>query len=178
MGLAKEECNDPGNTVNSSETVGSLNGERAGGADWLPSIEYNGERKTLFHYTDEKGMNGIVDSESLYASTGYQHARYGDGQYFSDIDPNSIQSLTKKGLTPEQIQNGNMSLSTVSSYFYRVPYKTNSISHYVEIDVSDLPIRQGLTENGEQLRKHVQLLLNDDKLNLSGRIVSYGKVLK
>jgi hypothetical protein len=50
---------------------------------------------TLFHYTDEAGMNGILDSHALnpsLKSLNLADARYGDGQYLSDIAPGQDQA--------------------------------------------------------------------------------------
>ncbi len=49
------------------------------------------ETKTLYHYTNEKGMNGIVESKKLNPSlkaNNPKDARYGDGQYLFDINLN------------------------------------------------------------------------------------------
>jgi hypothetical protein len=45
---------------------------------------------SLYHYTDEAGMSGIVDSGELRPSLWYagtKDVRYGNGQYLSDIVP-------------------------------------------------------------------------------------------
>ncbi|MBS7528915.1 hypothetical protein IC619_000205 [Hazenella sp. IB182353] len=46
---------------------------------------------TLYHYTNESGLNGILHSKqnaSLKANNP-KDARYGDGQYLNDITPGS-----------------------------------------------------------------------------------------
>lgn len=53
-----------------------------------PPEDYPG-RRTLFHYTSEAGLQGILDSCEINPSlkaTNPNDARYGDGQYFSDIN--------------------------------------------------------------------------------------------
>jgi hypothetical protein len=46
--------------------------------------------RTLFHYTDESGLKGILDSGVLrpsLKSVNRRDVRYGNGQYLSDIKP-------------------------------------------------------------------------------------------
>jgi len=110
------------------------------------------ETKTLFHYTNEKGMNGIVESKKLNPSlkaNNPKDARYGNGQYLSDIKPNTQTpvSLAKK--------------------FINVPNKYK-YTHYVEIDVTDLDVIQG--------REGVFVILNESPLDLTDRIISTGPV--
>lgn len=40
----------------------------------------------LIHYTSEKGYNSIMNEQRIVPSTGIKHARYGDGQYLTNID--------------------------------------------------------------------------------------------
>jgi hypothetical protein len=40
-------------------------------------------------------MKGIVESGELLASKGTKNARYGDGQYFTDIAPEAVAALCK-----------------------------------------------------------------------------------
>ena len=108
--------------------------------------------KTLYHYTNEQGMNGIVESKQLNPSlkaNNPKDARYGNGQYLSDIDP-SMQ-------TPSQL----------AKKFINVPNKYK-YTNYVEIDVTGLEVVQG--------REGVSVILNEKPLDLAGRIVSTGKV--
>lgn len=141
------------------------------------SVEYTGGRTTLYYYTDEAGLDGILTSKELWPSRGYQHARYGDGQYLTDIAPEAVGALRKADLTPEQLASGQISLGQLSSKFYRTLFKTGSISHFVEIDVTNLAIRHGLNKNGTKLREAVQLLLNDGSLDISNRIIRSGRVV-
>jgi len=107
---------------------------------------------TLYHYTNEDGMRGIVDSGQLNPSlkaNNPKDARYGDGQYLSDIVPGTR-------------TNGQLSYA-----FLRVPYQGRKFSHYVEIDVSGLEILKG--------RDNVFVHLSGDPLDISDRIVSSGR---
>ncbi len=78
-------------------------------------------------------------------------ARFGDGQYLSPIEPG-----TK---TPGQL----------SHAFVRVPWAGHKFTHYFEIDVSDLEVWRSVE------RPDVYVILNDQPLDLTNRIVSHGK---
>ena len=107
---------------------------------------------TLYHYTNEKGMNGIVDSNQLNPSlkaNNPKDARYGNGQYLSDITPDSV--------TPGQL--GKKFINVPNQYKY---------TNYVEIDVSELDVVKG--------RDGVFVIPNEVPLDLTNRIISFGKV--
>ena len=111
------------------------------------------EGRTLFHYTDEAGHTGILDSEALNPSLkalNPKDARYGNGQYLSDIVPG-----TK---TPAQL----------SREFLGIPFQGSRFTHYVEIDVSGLNVVEG--------RAGVFVIPNEGPLDLGGRIVGSGLV--
>lgn len=122
---------------------------------WQNTTETNkgdAETRTLYHYTNEKGMNAIVESQQLNPSlqaNNPKDARHGDGQYLSDIEPNNQtpQSLAQK--------------------FIRRPNKYK-YTHFVEIDVTGLEVEKG--------RESVFVIPNSSPLDLTGRIVSTGKV--
>ena len=106
----------------------------------------------LYHYTNEKGLNGILESEKLFPSlkaNNPKDARYGNGQYLSDIAPYDT--------TP-------MSLS---SKFINVPNKYK-YTNYIKIDVKGLEVIEG--------RNGVFLIPNESILNIRGRIIEYGNV--
>ncbi|WP_371861562.1 HYD1 signature containing ADP-ribosyltransferase family protein [Pseudoduganella armeniaca] len=82
----------------------------------------------LYHYTNELGMRGIVDSKRLnpsLKSINPNDVRYGHGQYLSDIVPGSK--------TPAQL----------SKAFINNPFQGARYSHFVEIDVTTLNVVQG-----------------------------------
>jgi len=96
-------------------------------------------------------MNGIVDSNELRASTkaaSPKDARYGDGQYLSDIQPGTM--------TPGQL----------SRNFLGHPFSGSRFTHYVDIDVTGLNVVKG--------RENVFVVPNDGPLDLTGRIVGWG----
>lgn len=107
--------------------------------------------ETLIHYTDEAGMNGIVGSKKLNASTkeaSPKDARYGDGQYLSDIAP------------------GMKTCGQLSRCFLGHPFSGRRFTNYVEIDVRGLNVVQG--------RDNVFVIPNQGSLDLNGRIIGYG----
>ncbi|AJE82750.1 RHS repeat-associated core domain protein [Streptomyces albus] len=107
--------------------------------------------ETLIHYTDEAGMNGIVGSKKLNASTkevSPKDARYGDGQYLSDIAP------------------GTKTCGQLSRCFLGHPFSGRRFTNYVEIDVRGLNVVQG--------RDNVFVIPNQGSLDLNGRIIGYG----
>ncbi|GAB2802094.1 hypothetical protein GCM10027091_37340 [Streptomyces daliensis] len=109
---------------------------------------------TLHHYTNEAGYQGILESGELRASLKAENpkdARFGDGQYLSDIEPG-----TRTG-------------GQLSRAFLGVPWAGGKFTHFIEIDVSDLPVLQG------KGRPDVFLVPNDGPLDIAGRIISHGK---
>jgi hypothetical protein len=101
------------------------------------------QRRTMFHYTTEKGQKGILQTEELWPSTkaaNPKDARYGDGQYLSDIAPG-----TK---TPGQL----------SKAFLNDPRGWRRFTHWVEIDVTGLEVVEG--------RPGVSVILNNGNLDL------------
>jgi RHS repeat-associated protein len=109
------------------------------------------ETRTLFHYTDDVGLNGILSSKKLNPSlkaNNPKDARFGDGQYLSDIAPG-----TRTG--PE-----------LSSDFLGIPFQGRKFKNFVEIDVTDLNVVKG--------RDGVFVVPNNAPLDLSRRIVNSG----
>lgn len=107
---------------------------------------------TLYHYTSEKGLAGILDTGTLNPSlkaNNPKDARYGNGQYFSDIAP------------------GSKSNGQLSREFYATPWKYKQTSHYLEIDTNGLNVIKG--------REGVYLVPNESSLDITNRIVNYGE---
>ncbi len=108
---------------------------------------------SLYHYTTEENMNKIVESQELYASTAESNpndVKYGDGQYLSDIEPGT---KTKWQLTARFL----------GSPIYA---RGNKYTHFVEIDVRGLEVKQG--------RPGVFVIPGSESLDLRGRIVRHG----
>ncbi|WP_284117120.1 HYD1 signature containing ADP-ribosyltransferase family protein, partial [Streptomyces fragilis] len=112
------------------------------------------ELGTLYHYTRESSYEKILESNELYASLKAENpkdARFGDGQYLSDIQP------------------GTKTAGQLSYAFLRVPYAGHKYTHFIEIDVRGLEVLRGVE------RPDVFLIPNDGSLDLTGRIVNHGK---
>ncbi|MEU1277813.1 HYD1 signature containing ADP-ribosyltransferase family protein [Streptomyces sp. NPDC005805] len=109
---------------------------------------------SLYHYTNEGGYNGVLESGEMWPSrkaNNPKDARFGDGQYLSDIQPG-----TK---TPGQL----------SHAFVRVPWAGHKFTHFFEIDVRGLEVMRSVE------RPDVYVILNNENLDLTGRIVNHGK---
>ncbi|MEU1883170.1 HYD1 signature containing ADP-ribosyltransferase family protein [Streptosporangium sp. NPDC020072] len=107
--------------------------------------------ETMWHYTSATNLAGILKSRRLNPSLARpdtNDARYGDGQYVSDIPP------------------GSRSASQLSLCFLRVPYAVRRFTHYVEVDVTGLEVVYG--------REHVFVIPSREPLDLTSRIVSWG----
>ena len=110
--------------------------------------------KTLYHYTNEKGLNGILESNELRPSlkaNNPKDARYGNGQYLSDIIPETTKP------------------TSLASKFIRVPNKYK-YTDFIEIDVTGLEVITG--------RNGVYVIPNEGALDITGRIVRSGRVGK
>nr|WP_272921640.1 HYD1 signature containing ADP-ribosyltransferase family protein [Streptomyces sp. SID8354] len=109
---------------------------------------------SLFHYTNEKGYRGITESGELRPSlkaNNPKDARYGDGQYLSDVRP------------------GTKTAGQLSHAFLRVPWAGHKFSHFLEIDVRGLDVWRSLD------RPDVYLIPGQQPLDVAGRIISHGK---
>jgi RHS repeat-associated protein len=129
-------------------------------------VQTEGSSNTLFHYTSEIGYNGILESGELNASIGLKNARHGNGQYFTDIAPSSVGATSKSVLTTTQVQEGQISLGQLSSKLYGMPFKTGSLTHYIEVDVKGIQISNP--------KNNIFLNNSNTSLNLGGRIKSHG----
>jgi len=105
----------------------------------------------MFHYTDEVGLNGILSSGKLnpsLRSVNPNDARYGNGQYLSDISP------------------GTMTNSQLSRAFLNVPWQGARFTNYVEINTAGLNVVPG--------RSGVFVIPGENPLNVAGRVTSSG----
>jgi hypothetical protein len=105
----------------------------------------------LFHYTTKEGQDGILESKLLLPSrlaNNPNDARYGDGQYLTDIAP------------------GTRSGSQLSYAFVRMPYSAAKYTHFIQIDTTGLTVTLG--------RAHVYVVPGTDPLDLTGRIKDWG----
>jgi hypothetical protein len=109
------------------------------------------QRRTLYHYTTEKGLQAILSRERLRPSlkaTNPNDVRYGEGQYLSDFAPG-----TK---TPGQL----------AYAFLNDPRGWRRFTHFIEIDVTDLTV--------VECRAGVFVIPNTQELDLARRIVGCG----
>ena len=113
------------------------------------------------------GQTGITQSQSLNASEGPIHARYGPGQYLTDIPPEQIGGTTLADLTQDQIDDGQISLSQLSRTLYGRPFgMSGKLATYLEIDVTGLPVENPST--------NIFRIPGTDPLDLTGRIIRFG----
>ena len=102
----------------------------------------------LIHYTNKEGYNQIMQSETLNPSIGLKNARYGEGQYLTNLEA--------KDYTAGQI----------SRRLYGVPWNTAKVEYFIKIDVSGLNVIQNNSYNF--------LISGKNPLNLQGRIIESG----
>lgn len=124
--------------------------------DYASMVVKEGEGiNTLYHYTNDKGLNGILESGKLNPSIkalNPKDARYTNGQYLSDVVP------------------GENTLGQLSYKFLRTPWGGKRFTNYLEIDVRGLNIIKG--------RDGVYAIPNEGPLDISNRIINYGKSTK
>ncbi|MGX7761083.1 putative T7SS-secreted protein [Streptomyces angustmyceticus] len=109
---------------------------------------------SLYHYTNEKGYQGIMESGELRPSVKENNpkdARYGDGQYLSDVKP------------------GTKTAGQLSHAFLRVPWAGHKFSHFMEVDVRGLDVWRSVE------RPDVYLVPGQHPLSIADRIISHGK---
>jgi hypothetical protein len=107
---------------------------------------------TLYHYTTEKGMNGILTEGKINASTKAlkpKDARMGDGVYLSDIKP------------------GTKNNAQLSKAFYNTQFQGNKLTNYVEISTKGLQVQQNID------RPNVYFIANSTAVKIEA--VSFGK---
>ena len=107
--------------------------------------------QTLFRYTNEEGLTGILESRELRPSlkaVNPKDVRYGNGQYLSDIVP------------------GTKTPAHLSREFLGNPFQGARYTHFIEIDVRGLDLIQG--------RPGVFVVPNENLLDLTGRILRSG----
>jgi large repetitive protein len=96
-------------------------------------------------------MTGILATQQInpsLAANNPNDVRYGEGQYFSDIQP------------------GTMTSSQLSRVFLGMPFQGQKFTNYVEVNVEGLPVVPG--------RPNVYVVPNTMPLNIAGRVVGFG----
>ncbi|MFE4195610.1 HYD1 signature containing ADP-ribosyltransferase family protein [Paenarthrobacter sp. NPDC056912] len=128
----------------------TLGNQAAAKAATAPAASGSGSG-SLYHYTDEAGMKGILGSKQLrpsLSSVNPKDARYGNGQYLSDIGP------------------GTKTCAQLSRCFLGMPFQPQRFSNFVEVDVAGLNVVKG--------RDAVFVVPGETDLDLTGRILSWG----
>lgn len=111
-----------------------------------------GPPSVLYHYTTEEGMTGIRQSGDIWASleeSGPRHARHGDGQYLTDVEP------------------GTLSGPELSNVLVRNFNEAARFTHYVKIYTEGIPLRR----ERPGVFRHVTRM----PLDVYSRILSWGK---
>jgi len=109
--------------------------------------------RNLYHYTDEAGLNGILNEGKLNPSLKARRPRdvkYGNGQYLTDIEP------------------GTMEPKKLSNALVNNQHQAEKFTHYLEINPAGLNVIKG--------RSGVYVIPNEGPLDLNNRIISSGKV--
>lgn len=102
-------------------------------------------------HTNQAGLSGILATNAILPSTRSRNprdARFGDGQYLTDIMPGSKR--------PGQL----------SRIFLGHPFAGKRFSHRVDLNTSGMNVVFG--------RPHVYVIPNSKPLDISGRIVGHG----
>ena len=108
--------------------------------------------RILYHYTSQTGYEGILKSSKIPPSlkaNNPKDARFGEGQYLSDIVPN-----TKR---PSQL----------SMIFFGIPWAGKRFTHYININVDGLNVIHG--------RQYVYVIQSSEPLDISKRISGHGR---
>ena len=108
--------------------------------------------RILHHYTSEAGYAGISTSKVIRPSlraNNPKDARYGDGQYLSDIPP------------------GTKTIGQLSMLFFGIPWGGKRFTHFFSLDVTKLEVTFG--------RKHVYVVKNSGNLTISDRVIQHGR---
>lgn len=103
------------------------------------------------HYTDSAGYRGILATKAIRPSLKAKNpkdARYGDGQYFTDIAP---RTMTAKQL---------------SQFFIRSPYGAHRFTHYFSINLAGYVVEPG--------RVHVYVVKNSSDMPIGDKLTNHG----
>ncbi len=123
--------------------------------------------RTLYHYTSEEGLVGILQSDSLNPSLNEPNITYGKGQYFTDIAPEQIIARVLADLNQDEIDQGFVSFSQLARIIKGKPFGIGaSLRGFLEIDVTGLPL--------ENPAPNIFLLPGTNPLDVSSRIIRFG----
>jgi RHS repeat-associated protein len=109
--------------------------------------------KSLYHYTSKEGYDGIMGSGAIKPSTDPKYARYGSGQYFTNISPEMI------GVS--------LTINQAMRSLFGIPWgRENRMTHYLEVEVTGLQITN--PRSGTYLHPSEVPLLITDRLVRGG----------
>ena len=135
-------------------------------AEGMLSGELSAAQQILYHYTSQAGRAGILETEMLNASLNPRNARYGAGQYFTDIAPSQIGGRTLADMSAEQIANGQISQGQLARRLFGQPFAGNKLETSIAVDVTGM--------GANQVAPNIFLVSGTQPLNLSGSIVGAG----
>ena len=108
--------------------------------------------RVLYHYTSQAGYDGILKTNQILPSlkaNNPKDARFGEGQYLSDIPPHTMRS------------------AQLSRIFLGVPWAGRRFTHHINLDVHGLSVIFG--------REYVYVLRNNQPLDIQGRLIGHGR---
>lgn len=126
---------------------------------------------TLYHYTDDIGLTGILATMTILPSLDPNNARLGKGQYFTEIAPEQIKGKARSDFasSPKLGSDPNVySLSQVSGFLFRQPASFPRMQHFVEICIDGLPIIV------VDITRHIYLNRSEQLLDIKDRFVRSG----
>jgi HYD1 signature containing ADP-ribosyltransferase len=129
---------------------------------------------SLYHYTTEYGLLAIIESGVLRPSLTKPNGRdvlLGEGQYFTNIEPETIACRSITTITPLQVKSGQISLFQLANRIMRGTPSPEKLDYFIEFDISSLAISYSV--------EHEYIYLHESKIDLdiSSRIIRSGKTL-
>jgi HYD1 signature containing ADP-ribosyltransferase len=129
---------------------------------------------SLYHYTTEEGRFGIIESgvlrPSLVQADG-QDAKYGSGQYFTNIAPQRIAAKSLSDMTDEQKKAGQISLRQLLRLIMAGSLAEEKLAFFIQFDVSNLIIES--TED-----PCIYIHRSETNLDIRELIIRSGRTLK
>ena len=128
----------------------------------------------LYHYTTESSLLGIIESKVLYPSLDRGDGtdiKYGEGQYFTNISPDTIACMSQSQMTSTQIEAGQISLIQLAGRTMAGTLTLDRFYCFIEFDVSSLVINR--TDNPYTFIHKSQI-----NLDISNLIIRSGDTLK
>ncbi|KAM0275852.1 hypothetical protein ACHAQH_007324 [Verticillium albo-atrum] len=124
--------------------------------------------KTLCHYTNLAGYQGILKTKTLFASTiaGVKNTHYGKGVYLTPITPDEIPIIGAYEFT--QIAFNDVTAYAVDREQYFVRFSVDS-SKWTPVIAKDPDMKYEVRD--------VWLVSTDSELDISGHIIEHGRTV-